>query len=71
MANRPGKLIADFQFRPIVDKDGQVVLHDIYVSYGRGPLKWIGSRRTIEQCREEVNAHLRQIELSAEGPAPA
>src|SRR5258708_11381047 len=41
MANRPGKLIADFQFRPIVDKDGQVVLHDIYVSYGRGPFKGI------------------------------
>jgi len=70
MANSSGKVIARFTAQPIVDKDGQVVLHDIYVSYDRGPWEWIGSRRTIEQCHDEFNAYVRQRELS-ERSAPA
>jgi hypothetical protein len=63
--------IVSYQFRPIVDKDGQVVLHDIYVSHGRGPQQWIGSRRTKEQCQDAVDAYLRQHRAQAENAAPA
>ena len=34
---------------PVFDKDGSVLLFDIYVDG-----KWIGSRRTFAQCREVV-----------------
>jgi hypothetical protein len=38
------------RFAPVYDKDGSVSLYDIYVDQ-----KWMGSRRTLEQCEDELN----------------
>jgi hypothetical protein len=37
---------------PVRDKDGNVVLYDMYVD-GR----WIGSRRTLAQCGEDLRGY--------------
>jgi len=48
---------ASFQTRAIRDKDGAVVLYDIYVEIPGSGLRWIGSRRTPEMCREAFRAY--------------
>jgi len=53
--------IAAWQARPVVDKDGAVVLYDIYVDTPGSREKWIGSRRTMEQCRDAFEAYSRSL----------
>lgn len=35
---------------PVYDKDGSVLLYDIYVGD-----QWLGSRRTQQQCQDEFD----------------
>ena len=40
-----------FQFVPVFDEDGAIVLYDIYVQDATGTdVDWHGSRHTREQC---------------------
>lgn len=38
------------KFKPVFDKDGEVLLYDMYRSG-----KWYGSRRTLQQAQEFMN----------------
>jgi hypothetical protein len=53
--------MASWRARPVVDRDGAIVLYDIYVSAPGSGEEWIGSRRTLEQCRESFNAYFRSV----------
>jgi len=44
---------------PVFASNGTVLLYDIYV-VKEGSRTWIGSRRTIEQCRNTFDAHRRR-----------
>ena len=57
MAGEVSKL-ATMQARPVVDEHGAIILYDIYVTTTGGP-QWIGSRRTLDQCREAVDNYFR------------
>src|SRR6266446_9247776 len=45
---------------PSWNKDGAIVLYDIYVTTTGAPT-WIGSRRTLEQCRDSFDAYFRSL----------
>lgn len=46
------KLTGFARYDPVFDKDGNVVLYDIYLENNEFKYEWWGSRRTLEQCRE-------------------
>lgn len=49
------KIDVDVDLKPVIGKDGNVQLYDIFVTNkATGVTKWIGSRRTEAQCREAV-----------------
>ena len=45
--------LADIEARAVKDKDGCALLFDLWVNG-----KWIGSRRTIEQCELALSYYL-------------
>lgn len=42
--------VPDIEARPLVDERGFAILFDLYVAG-----KWIGSKRTVEQCEQRLS----------------
>lgn len=51
--------VPDIEVRPLLDERGFAVLYDLWVAG-----KWVGSRRTAEQC-ELLLSHLIGVEIEA------
>lgn len=46
---RETKTQVEMNLVPVFDKDGSVLLNDMYTPTG----EWMGSRRTVEQCADD------------------
>jgi hypothetical protein len=46
----------DHEFVPVFNRYGGIDLYDIY-THETGERTWIGSRRTLEQCKDSLRAH--------------
>lgn len=51
--------VPDIEVRPVLDSRGFAVLFDLWVAG-----KWVGSRRTAEQCELHLS-HLLGVEIEA------
>lgn len=61
---RPDQLAPGIEARPVLDHLGHVVLFDLWLA-GR----WVGSRRTAEQCADHLT-YLTGIEIEATPGTP-
>lgn len=56
--------VPDIEARPVLDHRGFAVLFDLYVAG-----KWVGSRRTAEQCEDHLS-HLIGVPIHATSGRP-